>query len=683
MAYRAVGFVPQYLAGISQITGPGRQSLTPHGGGKHAKLESRVVQMSAGERTWVRGQSFELKCISLPPGTLLVEALIVCLPLSWQILASPSLFIAMATTEKTADIKTTPAASDTPSIDAGSTHEGRILTHDEYHLATLGYKQEFVRCLGLFESWAATFTSMNFISGIPVLFGWVMYTGGPKAAFANWTMVGGFSSIVSLVMAEIAASLPTAGGIYYWSYRLGGEEWGPFLSWMTAWWNWYEDTLFVDSHRPGLTYSSHRAGWVTVVPGVQQGSTNFLLSALEIKYPNSTVLTKGWFAWLLTSIGMIFAMAPNIYSPRVLQFYFRFAVIIFFSLFFMYWIWFPVRASDSTHHFNTREGVFDLFYNGINLGTAMTASNAYCWIISVLFPAWVFYGYDASVHLGEELVQASTVVAKGMYMATFSGWLLSIPTLILVLFCIQDFDGIISGTYTNNWAEYLVQLVGENGAVAILSLLWIDSTCATASCFMSAQRVTYAISRDHVLPFSSFFRKLSSRKMAVNAALLVYVISVAVTTAVIGSTVAFSAITATATIATNTSYLFPIIARQTVGRKTFVPAKWHLGKFSTPLAVIASLWISFLFVVLILPQLYPVNAQTLNYAPICIGIISIVSLAGWFFPRWGGRHWFKGPIKTITEEELSNMRVEGGLTTVEEGEALANMRYGHRKSVSE
>ncbi|KAI1615021.1 amino acid or gaba permease [Exophiala viscosa] len=513
------------------------------------------------------------------------------------------------------NLKQSPTPSDAVSVKNGTTTDsGLVLTHDEYHLATLGYKQEFLRSLGFFESWAATFTSMNFISGIPVLFGWVMYTGGPKAAFANWTMVGGLSCIVSLVMAELGAALPTTGGIYFWSYRLGGEKYGPFLSWMTAWWNW--------------------AGWVTVVPGVQQGSTNFLLAALEIKYPNSTVLYKGWFSWLLTSIGMIFAMIPNIYSPKILQWYFRFA-----------------------KHFNTTSGAFDLFYNGINLGEEKQASDAYCWVISVLFGAWVFYGYDASAHLAEETKQASTVVAKGIYMSTFSAWLLSIPTLIIVLFCMQDFDGIVSATYSNNWAEYLVQLIGENGAVAILSLLWVDSTCATASCFMSAQRVTYAISRDHVLPFSSFFRKLSKRKMPVNAALLVCGVSIAVTTAVIGSTVAFSAITATATISTNFSYLFPIIARQTIGRKTFVPAKWNLGKFSAPLATIASLYIMFLFIVLLLPQLYPVTSETLNYAPICIGIITIVSLGGWFFPKWGAMYWFKGPIKTITEAELSNARL--------------------------
>ncbi|OIW22820.1 amino acid or gaba permease [Coniochaeta ligniaria NRRL 30616] len=484
-----------------------------------------------------------------------------------------------------------------PRVEAG---EVLKLSRDEQHLADLGYKQEFFRHLGLFENWAATFTSMNFISGIPVLFGFIMYSGGPKSAFANWSMVGGFSFIVSLVMAEIAAAFPTAGGIYFWAYRLGGDEWGPFLSWMTAWWNW--------------------AGWVCVVPGVQQGSTNFLLAALEIKYPDSEVLYKGWFSWLLTAIGMLFAMAPNIISQR------------------------------ASGHFQTRAGVFDRFYNGINLGDEIQASDSYCWIIGVLFGAWVFFGYDASAHLAEETHEASEVVAKGMWMATLSSWLLSMPTLIIILFCMQDFDGIIAATYANNWAEYLVQLIGPNGAVAILALLWVDSTCATASCFMSAQRVTFAISRDGVLPFSSYFRQLSKNKIPVHAAYLVCALSIVITLAVIGSSVAFSAITATATIATNFSYLIPITARYTVGRKNFQPAKWNLGRFSPIFGTIAILYIMLLFSVLLLPQLYPVTKETLNYAPVCIGIVTIVSLVGWVLPfGLGGRHWFTGPKRTIEE----------------------------------
>jgi hypothetical protein len=57
----------------------------------------------------------------------------------------------------------------------------------------------------------------------------------------------------------------------------------------------------------------------------------------------------------------------------------------------MYWIWFPIEASKK--HFNSTHGAFDLFYNGINLGAEKEASDAYCWVISVLFGAWVFYGY--------------------------------------------------------------------------------------------------------------------------------------------------------------------------------------------------------------------------------------------------------------------------------------------------
>lgn len=124
--------------------------------------------------------------------------------------------------------------------------------------------------------------------------------------------------------------------------------------------------------------------------------------------------------------------------------------MIFFSLFAMYWLWFPIRCATGGRHFNTSQGVFGLFYHGINLGDVKQASDSYCWLASILFGAWVFYGYDASAHLAEETLQASTVVAKGMWVSTFSAWLLSVPMLILILFYIQDFEGITGATYVNN-----------------------------------------------------------------------------------------------------------------------------------------------------------------------------------------------------------------------------------------
>lgn len=136
--------------------------------------------------------------------------------------------------------------------------------------------------------------------------------------------------------------------------------------------------------------------------------------------------------------------------------------------------------------------MFNHFYNGINFGDGKQASDPYCWVIGALFGAWIFFGYDASAHLAEETHEASVTVARGMWISTLSGYVLSIPTLIMLLFCIQDFDGIISATYSNNFAEYLIQIVGPKGATTLLSILWIDSTVGWIS-IRCLQMLTLAV----------------------------------------------------------------------------------------------------------------------------------------------------------------------------------------------
>ncbi len=41
------------------------------------------------------------------------------------------------------------------------------------------------------------------------------------------------STLIALAMAEIASAYPTAGGLYYWSSKLGSPAWG----WFTGWFN--------------------------------------------------------------------------------------------------------------------------------------------------------------------------------------------------------------------------------------------------------------------------------------------------------------------------------------------------------------------------------------------------------------------------------------------------------------
>jgi amino acid transporter len=124
----------------------------------------------------------------------------------------------------------------------------------------------------------------------------------------------------------------------------------------------------------------------------------------------------------------------------ILKWYFRFTVFSATLLFVLYWIWLPVKASGKFHPEN-----FNTFYNGINLGEEKQASDAYCWVVAILFGPWEFYGYDASVHLAEETNSASEVVATGMWTGTLATWILSVPTLMLFIFCMQDFMAVAGG----------------------------------------------------------------------------------------------------------------------------------------------------------------------------------------------------------------------------------------------
>ena len=56
------------------------------------------------------------------------------------------------------------------------------------------------------------------------------------------------------------------------------------------------------------------------------------------------------------------------------------------------------------------------------------------------------------------------------------------------------------------------------------------------------------------------------------------------------------------------------------------------------------LWIAFISIVFCLPELNPVRSQTLNYAPVAVGIVVTSALGFWAI---SARRWFAGPIKQI------------------------------------
>ena len=111
--------------------------------------------------------------------------------------------------------------------------ENSAADKDRKVLHALGYPQELSRSMGGFSNFAISFTIISILSGTLTLYYLGLGYGGPVTEAYGWPLVSFFVLIVGLGMAEIASKYPTAGGLYYWSSKMGGPGWG----WFTGWFN--------------------------------------------------------------------------------------------------------------------------------------------------------------------------------------------------------------------------------------------------------------------------------------------------------------------------------------------------------------------------------------------------------------------------------------------------------------
>ncbi|MBN9633903.1 MAG: amino acid permease, partial [Actinobacteria bacterium] len=107
----------------------------------------------------------------------------------------------------------------------------RMLTDDE-KLAELGYKSELKRSFSGFSNFAISFSVISILSGpfISFFIGW--NNGGPMAISWGWPLVSVLIIVVGLCMGELVSAMPTSGGMYYWSAKLGSVRSSYFTGWL-------------------------------------------------------------------------------------------------------------------------------------------------------------------------------------------------------------------------------------------------------------------------------------------------------------------------------------------------------------------------------------------------------------------------------------------------------------------
>ncbi len=525
----------------------------------------------------------------------------------------------------------------------GTTAPGSV----QERLHELGYAQELKRGMGAFSNFAVSFTIISILSGCLTLFGDGIYVGGPTSSAYGWPLVGILVTFVALAMAEICSSFPTAGGLYYWAAKVAPRH-GPAWAWFTGWFN--------------------LLGQVAVTAGIDFGFAAFFCAFLNIAF--DVQITKLILVGAYTGILAIHALM-NTFGIRLVAllndvsvwWHIAGVLIIFGILFFV-----PDHHTSFSNIFSFSQtapkGEVPGFINGSGFSTGFFGSTIYIFLIGLLLAQYTLTGYDASAHMTEETHDAAISGPKGVYRSVIYSVIFGYILLLGVWYAVQGMAG-----YTNALgfqletanvaapAQIFFDAVGKGGAVFMLLIVLGAQFFCGMSSVTANSRMIYAFSRDGAIPGSRLWHKINKRTRTPTNSIWFAAVGAWILVAPaywLGSAVAYYAVTAIAVIGLYIAYVLPTFLRLRAG-DAFKPGPWNLGKWSKPVGYVAVIWVTFICIILMMPQYSPGGlgisfTNAFNFAP--VAVLVVIGFAGIYWLT-SARKWFKGPKVQGSAEELA------------------------------
>ena len=344
--------------------------------------------------------------------------------------------------------------------------------------------------MGGFQNFAISFTIISILAGCLTSYAIAFQSGGPIAVTWGWLIVGLFSTIIALAMAEIASSFPTAGGLYYWASKLGSPGWG----WTTGWFN--------------------LIGQIAVTAAIGYGLATFGTALFDDLF-SFEKHTNSWFGFnyneTVFALYVVFLLAAcliNVFDVRIT------ALLNTVSA---YWHMVGVAVIVIVliivpKHHQSLSYVFGGKANATGYGNNVTGfHHAAFWLVfglGFLMAQYTITGFDASAHMSEETHKASRMAAVGMYMSVVVSVIFGFVLLVAVTFAVPSTSGALTNIGTvvpwiwktsmsQNWSDALL-------AICVVAQFF----CLTAST-TSASRMMFAFSRDGAVPGHPLWRRVS------------------------------------------------------------------------------------------------------------------------------------------------------------------------------
>ncbi|KAI1916999.1 GABA-specific high-affinity permease [Ophidiomyces ophidiicola] len=498
------------------------------------------------------------------------------------------------------------------------------LDQDANALAAMGYKEELRRHYSTIQVFAIAFSIMGLLPSIASTLSFSL-PGGPAAMVWSWFIASGFIFTVGLAMADLGSSLPTSGGLYWWTHYFAAEKWKNPLSFLVG----YSNTIGLIGGTPAKT--------------AQDGFARMLLSLVSMSgdgtWTPSNYAVYGIFCATVVLLGVLATFAAHI-MHRIQSI----CIIANVGLVLATAIALPVGKARTAEGINSGAYVFTHVENHTAWPTGWT------FMLAWLSPIWTIGAFDSCVHMSEEATNAAKAVPYGILASIGGCWSLGFLSLCIIAACMsKDISSILNTPFGQPMAQIYYDALGKPGALAFMSLLAVVQFFMGLSILISTSRQVWAFSRDGALPFSSFWRVVSKRikYQPIRAVWGCSFASIIVGLLCLINAAAANALFSLCVAGNDLAWAIPIFCRIFWGQEKFRPGSFYTGRFSTPIAITALAYLAFSITLSMFPTLGPnPNAMDMNYTVVINVTLWISALVYYFL---FARKWFTGPKATLDD----------------------------------
>lgn len=348
-----------------------------------------------------------------------------------------------------------------------------LASTDEADLAALGYKQKLRRTMGPFTSFALAFSMVSINTGVVTLFA-DPFTRVGGVGILLWLVVIPLVACIVLVYAHLSSRIPVTGYAYQWSSRLVGKNYG----WFTGW-------IALISFIAGTAGTAAAIGSV-FAPEIWSDPTQGRVQGLSIA---ATVVVCALnifgikIATRMNDLGATIEMIGTVVLIAALV-----AGILFF--------------------FGHTQGIHLLVDTTPASGSPISFSTV---ALATLLPVNVLLGWEGAADLAEETLDPRRAAAQAMIKAVAISSIFGLGLFALLAPAIPGPIADFLKQAENPVILIVRQRLGSYAADIMLFVTFASIFACLIANMAVATRISFALSRDNMLPASSLLARVSER----------------------------------------------------------------------------------------------------------------------------------------------------------------------------